>query len=185
MGSGLIVLGSLGTSAQLIVRASEQVSQLDAALGEAIRDSAQAAERMQAWLQQEGQRDSIAARLALIEEIDARRYDWPHLLEEIAVAVPEGVWITRIANVPSGRPRIRFRVEGKALDNFILTRFWNALETSFFIRDVELLSTEHLVAQDPETDYGARTSYHFVLEADRADPPQEILNFVPFAGSGT
>ncbi len=154
-------------------------------LGEAIRDSARAAEQSQSRLQLEQRRDSIAARVALIEQIDARRYDWPHLLDEVAGAVPEGVWITRISDVTSGRPRIRFRLEGTALDNFSLTRFWNALETSFFIEDVELVSTEHFSMQVPATDNGVRTAYRFVLQADGADPPQAVLDFVPFAKSGT
>lgn len=185
VGSGLIVVGSLATSVQMILGASEPLRQLDAALGEALQDSARTAERIQVWRRLEQQRDSVVARVALIEEFDARRYDWPHLLDEVAVAVPDGVRITRITDVTSGRTPIRFQIEGNARDNLSLTRFWNRLETSFFIRDVQLLSTEHLVARDLDTGDGVQASYHFVLQADSEDPPQEILDLVPFTESGT
>ena len=185
LGSCLTGLGSLGVSIRLAIGTSQRVERLDMTLREALQDSVRVAELLQTRLQLENRRDSLAARVALIEEIDARRYDWPHLLEEIAVAIPDGVWITRISDVTSGRPRPRFQVEGKALDNFGLTRFWNTLEASFFVKDVTLVSTEHNPVQETGPDGEVPTPYHFIIEADWEDPSHDILEFVSLEEVGT
>ena len=129
-------------------------------------------------LQLQNRLDSISASISTIEDLDATRYRWPHILDEVAAALPEGAWVTAIAGVASDTPGIRFQVEGQALDNFALTRFWNALEASFFIREVHLISTEHLEWPSPDGDGGLSTSYRFVLGAEYEDPPDEVLEFV-------
>ncbi len=192
LASCLMVLGSLGVSIRLALGMSQRITRLDTTLREALQDSARAAEHLHTRMQFERKRDSLAARVTLIEEIDARRYDWPHLLEEVAVALPEGMWIKRISDVTSDRPRIRFRVEGETLDNLGLTRLWNALEASFFVRNVELVSTEHNPVstdpnplQDPGPEGDVANPYHFVIEADWEDPPNDILDFIPLEEIGT
>ena len=185
LGSCLMVLGSVGVSVRLALGMSQRIARLDTTLQEALQDSVRMAEQLRTRLHLENRRDSLAARVALIEEADARRYDWPHLLEELAVATPEGVWMTRISVVNSGRPRIRFRVEGKALDSFGLTRFWNALEASFFVKNVELVSSEHNTVQHAEPNGDVLNPYHFVIEAGWEDPSQDILHFVRLEDIGT
>lgn len=175
---GIVVLGSLGTAAYLAVASTRQVSVLEVAVEVALRDSAQSAAGTQLLLQAHDRLDLISARISTIEDVDATRYRWPHILDEIAAALPEGAWITGIADVASDGPGIRFQVEGQALDNFALTRFWNALETSFFIRNVQLISTEHLLRPVSDDDGGPSTSYQFVLGAEYEDPPDEIVEFV-------
>lgn len=185
LGSCLMVLASSGVCIRLALGMSQRIARLDTTLREALQDSVRLAERLRTRYQLEDRRDSLAAQVALIEEIDARRYDWPHLLEEIAVATPERVWITRVSDVTSGRPRTRFRVEGKALDSFGLTRFWNALEASFFVKDVELVGTEHNPVRDTGPDVNAPAAYHFVIEAGWEEPPHDILDFVSLEEIGT
>lgn len=185
LGSCLIVLGSVGVSMRLALGMSRRIARLDTTLEEALQDSVRMTEQLRTRLLLENGRDSLAARTALVEEVDARRYDWPHLLEEVAVAMPEGVWITRISDVTSGLPRIRFRVEGKALDSFGLTRFWNALEASFFVKNVELVSSEHKTVQHAEPNGDVLNPYRFVIEADWEDPSHDVLDFVRLEDIGT
>ena len=185
LGSCLVVLGTLGISTGLALGTSKRIAHLDAALREALQDSVRVAEQLRTRSRLESRHDSLATRAALIEQADARRYDWPHLLEEIAVAVPEGVWITRIGDMTPGWPGIRLRVEGQTSDNAGLTRFWHALEASFFIENVELVSAGQHAVQRPEPDDDARDPYHFVIEADWETPPHDLLNFVPLGEVGT
>lgn len=175
---GMIVPGSLGTAAYLAVESVRQVSVLEVVVEDALRDSVQSAARTRLLLQAHHRLDAISTRISTIEELDATRYRWPHILDEVAAALPEGAWITRIADAVSDGPGVRFQVEGQALDNFALTRFWNALEASFFIRNVQLISTRHLERHVSDGDAGPSTSYQFVLGAEYEDPPDEIVEFV-------
>lgn len=179
---GLVVLGSLGASAYLAITSSREVSALELLVEDSLQDSAQSAESNRSLVQLHERLDSIKARISTIEDLDATRYRWPHILDEVAVALPQGAWITRIADVAAVIPGIRFQVEGHALDNFALTRFWNALEASFFIRDVQLISTEYLERDTSDGNGGLRASYHFVLGASYEDPPNEVVEFVRIAG---
>ncbi len=170
--------GSLGVSIRLAFGATERLARLDATLRESLQDSVRMAELLRTRSAAENRRDSLAARASLIEAIDARRYDWPHLLEEVAVATPEQVWISRISAVSSGRPAIRFRVEGHALDDVGLARFWNALEASLFVEHVELVSAEQDPVRGAGTDGAASASSRFVIEADWEAPSPDVLDFV-------
>lgn len=175
---GVVALGSLGTAAYLAIISSRQVSVLEVAVEDALRDSAQSAAATRLLVQLRNRLDSIGAMISTVEDLDATRYRWPHILDEVAAALPEGAWITGIAGVATDTPGIRFQVEGRALDNFALTRFWNALEASFFIREVQLITTEHLESPAADGDDVLSTSYQFVLGAEYEDPPDGILEFV-------
>lgn len=175
---GVIVLGSLGTAAHLAITFSRQVSVLEVAVENTLRDSAESAAGTRLLLQLQDRLDSVSAMISIIEDLDATRYRWPHILDEVAAALPESAWITGIAGVPPDTTGIRFQVEGQALDNFTLTRFWNALEASFFIRDVQLISTEHLEHTASDGGGGPSSSYRFVLGAEYEDPPDEVVEFV-------
>ena len=51
------------------------------------------------------------------------------------------------------------------------------MESSPFIRNVRLISTEN-VAAGPASGAGGDL-YYFVLQAEPEDPPPEVLDFVP------
>lgn len=174
----MVALGSLGAAVYLSVAHNRQVAILEVAVEDALRDSAQSAAGTRLLLQSRDRLDAISARISALEDLDATRYRWPHILDEVSAALPEGAWITGIAEVASEKPGIRFQVEGHALDNFALTRLWNALEASFFIRDVQLITTEHLQRQVSDGNGGPSTSYRFVLGAGYEDPPDGIVEFV-------
>jgi len=81
-------------------------------------------------------RDSIAARVAIIQEIDADRYVWAHLLDEVGAAVPEFVWLGEVAY--TGDAPLTARIAGRAGSTFAVTNFMRRLEASRFLSGVQL-----------------------------------------------
>ena len=184
LGCGLTMVISVGFVAHLFLSSLGRTSGFEEALEAARGDSVENSVLIRKMQTLEARRDSIAARVAIIQEIDAQRYLWPRIMDEVASALPAEAWLTQLADMPSEAGRIRFRVEGSTRDNFALTRFWNRLESSLFIRNVRLISTEHIVAPAIAGGNRAQDLYAFVLEADQEDPPPGVVVLVPLGGPG-
>lgn len=177
IGSALVVLISLGLAAYFALSIRTRAAGLEAALQAALADSVRSTALIGKMRTLEARRDSIAARVAIIQEIDGRRYLWPRLMDEVAGVLPEEAWLTRFAQVTSEEATAGFEVEGMARDNFSLTRFWNGMESSPFIRNVRLISTENIPG---EVSGGAGGDlYYFVLQAEPEDPSPDVLDFMP------
>lgn len=176
IGSGLTILASLGLAAYFALSIRGRAAGLEEALQAAVADSVRSAVLIGKMRTLEARRDSIAARVAIIQEIDARRYLWPRIMDEVAGALPEEAWLTRFAQVARAEEPARFEVEGMARDNSSLTRFWNGMEASPFVRNVRLISTENLAAGPGGATGG--DLYYFVLQAEPEEPPPELLDFV-------
>ncbi len=90
-------------------------------------------------------RDSLKAELDEIREIDADRYIWPHIMEEISIALPDYTWLVQVANIaaPPGivdsgpAPPIRFHLGGRTSEIAAYTRFLRQLSNSPWIGLVE------------------------------------------------
>lgn len=177
VGSALVILVSLGLAAYFAVSIRTRAAGLEAVLEAALADSVRSAALIGKIRTLEARRDSIAARVAIIEEIDARRYLWPRIMDEVAGVLPEEAWLTRLAQVTSRETLPRFEVEGMARDNFSLTRLWNGMESSPFIRNVRLISTENVPGGMSGGSGG--DLYYFVLQAEPEDPSPDVLDFVP------
>lgn len=168
-------LASVGLAAALFAGDTKRAASLQREFEAALQDSMRYGALVAQTQALSARRDSIVRRAAVIAAIDARRYDWPRALDEIAEALPAEAWLTHVEQLASSDP-VRFRVEGKASTNFALTRFWNGLESSRSIGDVQLVSTENATeGLDAET---ARDVYYFVLEASQVDPPAGELDMV-------
>lgn len=178
VGSGLTILASLGLALYLVLSVRGRSAALEEALDAALADSVRGAELIGKMQTLEARRDSIASRVAIIREIDARRYLWPRIMDEVAGVVPPDAWLTGLTRMEAPPGGVRFQVEGLARDNVSLTRFWNGMEASPFIRKVRLVSTENVAA---EAVAGAAVHlYRFVLRAEPEDPPPGMLDLVPF-----
>lgn len=178
VGSAFTILASLCLALHLAISVRGRAGALAEALDAALADSVSHAAVVEKVRTLEARRDSIAARVSIIREIDARRYLWPRIMDEVAGVLPADAWLTHLAQAASPADGIRFRVEGMTRDNVSLTRFWNAMEASPFIRTVRLVGTENVVAGP-----GVRESAHvrrFVLEAEPEDPPPALLDLAPF-----
>ena len=176
IGSSLMIIASITLSAYFAVSTRGRAAGREEALATALADSAHSAALIEKMRMLEASRDSIAARAAIIREIDARRYLWPRVMDEVAGVLPAEAWLTRLAQLAPLEDPARFEVEGMTRDNFSLTRFWNAMESSPFIRNVRLISTENVSAEAAGGEAG--DLYYFVLQAETENPPPEMLDFV-------
>jgi Tfp pilus assembly protein PilN len=182
--NGTIVLAALGLGAAgyVFVTMNTEREDLDVAIEAEVADSSRYADIVQRNEALVARRDSIAQRVAIIQDIDQGRYVWPHLMDEVARALPDYTWLSGIVQI--GGTTINqpdFRIRGRSGNNFALTRFMENLEASMFIRDVQLITTEQVVEQE-EGLSGVRTVHDFTLEAAYELPPPELIETVPLLG---
>lgn len=182
----VLVLASLGLgyAGYLFVGINAEREELDVAIESEVADSARYAEIVQRNEALMARRDSIAQRVSIIQDIDQGRYIWPHLLDEIARALPDYTWLSGIVQIGNGAVnQPDFRIHGRSGNNFALTRFMENLEASLFIRNVQLITTEQVVEQEDGLT-GVRTVHDFTLEATYEPPPPELIETVPLLGQG-
>lgn len=143
---------------------------LRAAEATAVADSTRYAAVLQDRARLEARRDSALIQLNIIRAIDAERFIWPHVLDEISRAMPPFTWLRDVRwtgtqqglNPPAaykppvdttGRRRrrgppvlpqdtIRVRLIGRTVDVQALTRLYRNLEDSPFLGAVQLVKSE-------------------------------------------
>ena len=179
VGASIVTIGVLLVAAFLFVRITGQIDDTRAQVEEAVQDSARYADLIEQAEQLRARRDSIATRVEIIQEIDRERYVWPHVMNEVARALPEFTWLRTLVQTSSGG-ELGFRIEGSAGTNFALTRFMQNLEASPFIRSVTLINTQLNVQQ---TGNVSQEVNQFTLEARYEQPPMDALETVPLFGS--
>lgn len=176
--SGLLIavawIGGLGLVAWLFLGARARKAELEAAIERAVQDSARYAVVIERVQRLRARQDTILQKLEIIQEIDAGRYVWAHILDEIGRILPDYTWLTEIAQIEPGPPPV-FRVQGRTGNTFALTEFMRDLEASPFIRNVRLSSTELVQEQD-------NLVHAFVLEATYEEPPADMIETVPLFG---
>lgn len=153
---------------------------LEEELEEARQDSVRYADLIQRTEQLTARRDSIAEKVDIIQEIDQGRYVWPHIMDEIARALPDYTWLNSLEQV-SAAPNLTFRLDGMAGNNFALTRFMNNLQSSPFFGTVDFVSSEQEVVGEGANQ---QVAYRFVLETSYQQPPTEYLETVPLFDGG-
>lgn len=122
---------------------------LEDRVAQAVGDSTELAGLISTAEQLRAGRDSVAARERVIRELDRGRYVWSHILDEVAAAVPEFTWLTRIAEAGAG-DQVQVEIEGRTANTFALTRFMNRLEASPFLASVSLAGTEQVPERLPD-----------------------------------
>lgn len=102
-------------------------------------------------------RDSLVAELDAIRAIDADRYVWPHVLEEVTKALPDYTWLESVAVLPlaaaeaadsNAKPQVRVLIDGRTGDMGGYTRFLRQLTDSPWLRDVVAGPTKTVVEND-------------------------------------
>lgn len=121
---------------------------LEDQVAQAVRDSTDLAGLISTAEQLRAGRDSVAARMQIIRELDDGRYVWPHILDDVAAAVPDFTWLTRIAEAGAG-DELQVEIEGRTANTLALTRFMNRLEASPFLASVSLAGTEQVAERLP------------------------------------
>jgi Tfp pilus assembly protein PilN len=161
-------------TAWLFFGARNQISDLDIAIESARMDSARYAEMRAANAILLARQDSIAQKLEIIQEIDAGRYAWVHVMDEISRALPSYMWLVNVTSKPitSALEAPRFTIEGRAGNTFALTEFMQELEASPFLRTINLMSTNQIRE-------GEALIYAFVLEGEFQTPSPDLIQTVP------
>jgi Tfp pilus assembly protein PilN len=147
---------------------------LEVALEQARADSVRYARLIDTQTSLQARQDTIAQKLAMIQEIDAGRYVWPHVLDEVSSALPPYTWIESL-NQQSGGAEPRFIMTGRTGSLPALTRFMTALESSPFLRNIQLISSEQTMLDGDET----RVVNNFTLTGNYQHPPLEMIETVP------
>ncbi len=175
MAAVVVVAGVLGTLGWWYMGLSSRQENVQVLLAEAVQDSTNYADLIARNATLAARRDSIAQKVDIIQEIDALRYVWPHLLDELARALPDYTWLTQVIQVSVGET-VDFQVRGLAGNNRALTTFWRQLQESPFIRSVQLVQTEQILQP------GGQLVYQFQLDCVYARPPLEFLETIPLFG---
>ncbi len=105
-------------------------------------------------------RDSLVVALTAIREIDADRYIWPHIMEEVTKALPDFTWLNSVefAPVPTPdataeidpnyRPPVQFTIDGRTGDMGAYTRFLRNLGNSPWVGNVQAGATQTVIEND-------------------------------------
>lgn len=177
----LIVLAwvvGLGGTGFMHLRTGSRISQLELDVQAAQRDSARLHNLRVLNDSLKKQIDDIGARLNVLQQIDAGRFTWAHILDEVSRALPQYTWLVNITEAAKveGEPGLpRVKIEGRTGNTFALARFMQDLEASVFLRNVTILSQ----TQTSEND---RVLYEFVLEMDYEEPPPDAIETEPLFG---
>jgi Tfp pilus assembly protein PilN len=173
--AGVIVIGG---NAAYYVWNTARLSQVNGVLrgvqAEKRRYDAVAAQKRQA----ERVRDSLSAEMAIIRGIDADRYIWPHLLDEITTALPAYTWITNVNFIAGAPPAtttttgttpadttaaatdVRVSIDGRTVDIQAYTTFLRQLSASPWLSDVMPTRAAAVVEQDrPVTEFNITVRY--------------------------
>lgn len=170
---GAWVVG-LGLLAWMFLGARARKAELEDQIVAAVADSTRLAAIIASTDTLTVRMNTVAQKLTVVQEIDASRYTWSHILDEVARALPQHVWLRGLANLPvdSGVNFPRFRIEGRAGNNFALTQYLEQLEASPFVRGVRLLRSEMVREED-------KLVYAFELEASYEQAPPDVIETVP------
>ena len=169
-----MVLGwiiGVGGLAWLFLGTRAEAAALSTQIDTAVADSTRYATTIAQTNELRQRRDTIAMKLEVIQQIDEGRSTWPHIMSEIARALPDYTWLESIAQMEGGVTP-SFQIDGRTGNNFALTRFMSNLEASPFIRGVRLLSTAQVREQQT-------TLHQFALEARFEEPSAGEIETVP------
>jgi len=171
-----VVAGVLGTLGWWYMGLSSRQEEVQVLLAQAVEDSTDYADLIARNATLAARRDSIAQKVDIIQEIDALRYVWPHLLDELARALPDYVWLTEVIQTTSVGETVNFQVRGLAGNNNAMTLFWRQLQESPFIRGVQLVQTQQVLQP------GGQLVVEFQLDCVYGRPPLEFLETIPLFG---
>lgn len=163
--------------AWLHISTTRRVTELRAEEEAAVRDSARYAMLRTQGDSLRSQVDLISRKLEVIQEIDAGRYVWAHILDEVSRSLPPYVWLTTLSETSAVDGMPGLRIEGNAGNYNALGRYLRELENSPFLRGARLVSSSRRQVQE-------RTVYMFIIDTRYQEPPPDMIQTVPlFAGA--
>ncbi len=123
-------------------------------------------------------RDSLVSQINMIRTIDADRYVWPHVLDQVTKALPPYTWVTRMQSVgpvvagaqpgqqvivqtdSTGAPLVKVSIDGRTVDIQAYTTFLRQLAASPWFTDVTPASSQVVIESDrPVTSFNVTVRY--------------------------
>jgi Tfp pilus assembly protein PilN len=171
-----VVVGGGGAALYITGRArlAAAESRLEAVKTEKRRYDIVIAQKRQA----EKVRDSLVSQINMIRSIDADRYVWPHVLDQVTKALPPYTWVTRVQSVgaviagaqpgqqvtvqtdSTGAPLVRISIDGRTVDIQAYTTFLRQLAASPWFIDVTPASSQVVIESDrPVTAFNVTVRY--------------------------
>ncbi len=178
LAAGIALVAALGTATMLWLSTGGRRAEVEVALEQAVQDSARFADLISRTSALTARRDSIFEKVGIIQEIDRDRYTWPHILDEVARAVPDYTWLTEVVQVQESP--LKFQVSGQAGNIFAITVFMNQLQSSPFFSGVKFLSSQESIANAGSVEQQAVQAFQLELEYNAV--PLEELETVPLFG---
>lgn len=131
-------------------------------------------------------RDSLLAQITVIRGVDGDRYTWPHVLDEVAKALPPYTWLVDLSvsgvaatiadSADTAAPALQFQINGRTVDIQAYTRFLRQLEASPWIIDVTPLQAQTVVEKE-------RAVTAFTIRATFAPADSAYIRTVPMSQS--
>jgi Tfp pilus assembly protein PilN len=152
----------------------------------AVQDSTRYAAVITERAAAEAQRDSILRQIAVISAIDGDRFVWPHIMDEVARALPTYTWLRQVqqtnsteaaapeAVAASGPPVINIRVMAYTVDLQAVTIYMKNLEASPFLQNVTLSLSESATVQGKDV-------HQFQLDLQYQKPDSTAVRRVPLS----
>ena len=167
--SAVVIVGAVLLFFTQTARLRVAEARLDAARAEKRRFDAVIAQKRQS----ERIRDSLVAEINIIRGIDADRYIWPHILDQVTKALPHYTWLTGISyqqqggapgyTAPTdstGMPSVRVWITGSTVDIQAYTTFLRQLAASPWFTDVTPATSSTVIEADrPVTAFNISLRY--------------------------
>ena len=183
------VIGFLGWS---FLRTGSQLGELEPKITQMRAEHKRFHEFLAQKKKEEAVRDSILTQIRTLKDVDADRYVWPHILDEVAQALPTYTWLVDLSPVvvpqqavaaaadtnlaPSAPPPVEVQITGRTVDIQGYTRFMRQLEESPWLGNVTAVSATTVVER-------GRAVTAFVLRATFMRPDASQIQTVPVAES--
>jgi Tfp pilus assembly protein PilN len=184
-------IGVAGFLGYTFMRTGTQLGELEPRLVQARAEHRRFQDFLQQKRKEELVRDSILSQIQTIQEVDSDRYVWPHIMDEVARALPPLTWLVNLsfvaappavslaadtASVETGPPPVQVQLTGRTVDIQGYTRFMRQLEDSPWLGNITAISANTVVEQ-------GRAVTAFVLSATYSKPPIDRVQTVPVAES--
>lgn len=185
-------IGVAGFLGYTFVRTGSRLGELEPRLVQARAEHRRFQDFLQQKRREELVRDSILSQIRTIQQVDGDRYVWPHILDEVARALPPFTWLVNLAFVPPTPmatlaadtattldtlpPPVQVQLVGRTVDIQGYTRFMRQLEDSPWLANITAVSANTVVEQ-------GRAVTAFVLNATYSKPPVDRIQTVPVAES--
>jgi Tfp pilus assembly protein PilN len=180
-----VVIG-LSASGAMYVFQSREAATLEEQQRVAVQDSTRYAAVLAQRAAATSQRDSIMRQIAVISAIDGDRFIWPHVMDEVARALPTYTWLRSVTQTSSSAPispeaaaagnapRLGLRIVAYTVDIQAVTIYMKNLEASPFLENVTLGVSDKAVTDGKEVT-------QFTLDMQYSKPDGSAIRTVPLS----